>query len=572
MLNEPAASQRQQQHQQPQHQPSPHSQPHPPPRLHTHPSYDARHAPERPPMISSASSYHGQPPPSNEYRTSANGSYFGVQSPHQNQNSASASGSASTPSATGQSVFAQSPGPHAQIHTPREGVPPAHPYQTPFVPSPSPSGPYPPTPGSVHHYPTSGTPSSGTAYQYPGAHPSVTAQSPSGREDYISANGNAHIQQRNLSPQAQFHAPPATPLGPPVSYPRPSPHPHRPTSHGQESVRRSSVGSAGSVQSRDYNQLPYDHSRTNSGSVQRTFSGDVRERERSIESVSPKTIPKPPPARQQSVTRYQEPTADPYNSAAQSHSTPERNVESLQFDTTPKSSSNSAEPRPAAQYHQLEPSPAPSASNHASITPQPAHTSLPPQQSPPPKMPSQSSLKRTASSISEIATTPLPPRKKARREEVPVWARSARRLPLFIIDRRPPSPAAAPAPNDIVKNEPVAQLVTNGQGQNPLPHAHSYEGVDEATIIGVPAYDDLARCVADWIYLNIGQRHPPSGGAKFEIEAKVGQIHDESSGRRIMLPVQSETVFDRQAYRGRTNFRSSMTIVSIFFIDQCILH
>ncbi len=584
MLNEPSQAQRHQ----PQTQTIPH--PPPPPRLHTHHSqssydhtlsYEPTHnhtltpSLERPPLLSSTSSYHGQPPPTSEYRTSANGSYFGVQSPHQHQKSASAS--ASTPTATGPPMYAQSPGPHT-IHTPREGIPPSHPFQSPFVPSPSPSGQYPPTPGSVHHYPTTATSSTATSYQYSSAHPSLTGQSPIPREDYISANGNAHTQQRNFSPQAQFHPPPVTPLGPPVSYPRPSPHPHRPTSHGQESARRSSIGSVGSVQSRDYNQPPYDHSRTGSGSVQRTFPGDVRERERSIESVSPKTIPKPPPVRRQSVTRYQEPMSDPYamaqpspapnsnSSIAQSHTTPDRVFETQHYDTTPKSSSTSIEPRSAAQYRHSEPSPAPSTHNN-SVTPQPAHTTLPAQQTPV-KSQSQASLKRTASNISDVTTTPLHPRKRVRRDDIPIWAQSARKYPLSFINARPPSPPpsqqlAAPINMEVaVKKETEAPPMTNGQGQS---HATTPPGEVpwEPSIINEAAFDDLTRRVCDWILFTIGDKQAPAGGAMFEIEAKVGMIFDEGTGDRLRLPVLTETVFNRRNYGGRTSFKSSMNVVSI---------
>ena len=574
MLNEPSAAQRQHHH-------PPQPPPHPPPRLHTHqssfdhtPSYDSRPSLERPPFPqSSASSYHGQPPPSNEYRTSANGSYFALQSPHQHQNSAPASATASTPSATGHSVYAQSPGPHAQLHTPREGYPPSHSFQSPFVPSPSPSGPYPPTPGSIHHYPNSATPLSGTTYQYSSSHPSQLAHSPVVRENFVSANGNAHAQHRTISPQAQFHPQPVTPLGPPVSYPRPSPHSHRPTSHGQESVRRSSIGSVSSVQSRDYNQPPYDHSRTGSGSVQRTFSGDVRERERSIESVSPKTIPKPPPARRQSVSRYQEsileahaiaqpsPVQTPTSSIPQPHTTPDRATESRQYETTPKSASTSIEPRPMAQYHQPEPSPAPSVSNRQSITPQPTRTSLTPQQqTPPAKAPSQFSLKRSASNISDITATPVPPRKRARRDDIPIWARSARSRALHFIDARPPSPPA-PIADVAPKKESVVADIINGHGQPPT-MTPPVEVPRVPSIAGELVYDELARGVCDWIFHSIGSRHPPAGGAVFEIEAKVGVIFDESSDGRLQLPVLSETIFNKQGYGGRTSFKSSMNVVS----------
>ncbi|KIX07542.1 uncharacterized protein Z518_02195 [Rhinocladiella mackenziei CBS 650.93] len=519
-----------------------------PPRLHTpQTSYDqaAVHTPsyeshfERPPSY--------QPPlPSSEYRSSANGSYFAVQSPNQ-QNS----GAGSAPGVTGQSMFAQSPGPQGQIHTLREGIPPSHPYQSPFAPSPSPSGPPPPTPGSTQPYPT---PSTAITYCHPGAHPAFSTQSP--RDEAIPPNGNAQPHSRTLSPQAQFHPPPATPLGPPASYPRPSPHPHRPISQGQESYRRSSVGSVGSTQSREYSHPAYtqaDHSR--SGSVQRTYSGEVRERERSIESVSPKTIPKPPPQRRTSIGRYQELQAEVYTAAqpslgshanAQPQGTPDRVVDVQQhFDTTPKSSTTSVEPKPAAQYQTSRPSPSTGTVNN--MTPQSTPSSLPAQPSPPATV--QPALKRSASNMSGGATTSLPP-KRPRRDEVPTFAQSARTKPLRFI-KAPPVVAPATSETQVKRDDSGSQF-PNGQAQA------QGEPRWEPSITNVVPYEDLTRRVCDWIFSVIGMAAPPGGGAMFEIEAKIGAIFDEQSGYRLSLPVETETIFNREKYRGRTSFKSSM--------------
>jgi hypothetical protein len=56
--------------------------------------------------------------------------------------------------------------------------------------------------------------------------------------------------------------------------------------------------------------------------------------------------------------------------------------------------------------------------------------------------------------------------------------------------------------------------------------------------------------------------NPPAGGAMFEIEAKVGIIFDEHASQRLSLPVETETLFNRDKYRGRTSFKSTMDIVS----------
>ncbi|KAK7903638.1 hypothetical protein LTR67_001658 [Exophiala xenobiotica] len=517
-----------------------------PPRLHTpQSSYDqaAVHTPAYDPLERTSS--YPQPLPSSDYKSSANGSYFAVHSPHQH------SASASTPSITGQSIYAQSPGPYGQIHTPREGVAPSQPYQqSPFVPSPSPSGPYPPTPGSAHRHQT---PTSATTQNHPGLHTAFTHQSP---RDDLNSNGTPRVA---LSPQAQFHPPPATPLGPPVSYPRPSPHQHRPISQGHESYRRSSVGSVGSTQSRDFSQAPYahaDHSR--SGSIQRTYSGDVRERERSIESVSPKTIPRATPQRQSSAVRYQESMSEGYQSAqppygtggiTQPQGTPDRAIDAQYHEAAARAVSTPSDTRAMPQYQGVGPP--------NIMTPQSTHSSLPAQSSPP--ITEQPALKRSASHISSVASTPQPPRKRPRRDEIPIWAQSARTKPLRFI--KVPPVLAPPRSEPVIKTEPQ---MPNGQVQlhvTPVTSTPPVEVPWEPSITNVTPHEDLTRRMCDWIYSVIGEASPPPGGAMFEIEAKLGCIFDEHASHRLTLPVETETWFSRDRYRGKTSFQSSMNMI-----------
>ncbi|EHY52114.1 hypothetical protein ABEF92_003629 [Exophiala dermatitidis] len=531
----------------------------PPPRLHTShsfertpastPSYDA---------FADRSQSHPQPLAASDYGSPPNGSYFAAQSPRP-QNSPPGV----TPGVTGQLNYAQSPGPHGQIQTPREGLQPSLPFQSPFVPSPS--GPQPPTPGSAHHYQT---PSSATSNQPPyGAQPPFTAQSP--REDLTSSNGSAsaHAGSRTLSPQAQFHPPPApaTPLGPPSSYPRPSPYQHRPLSQGKESLRRLSVSSVGSAHSGQHVQLPYgqsDHSR--SGSVQRTYSGDIRDRERSVESVSPKTIPRPPPQQQTSLSQPEEITPDPYptvrsvsehGASVHPHETTDRLAEDHHFEATPKSTSTPAETRATSIQRISRPSPGMAVMENT--TPQSATSPFSVQPSPPSTVPTL--LKRSASHISSANATPQPPRKRLRRDEVPIFARSARSRPLRFI-KAPPVIAQVQAQTSI-KREPVDHQTPNGQfqAQTGVPATPAQEEPPwEPSITNVVPYEDLSRKVCDWIYQMIGMANPPGGGAMFEIEAKVGSIVDESTGHRLSLPVETETLFSRDKFRGRTSFHSSM--------------
>ena len=113
--------------------------------------------------------------------------------------------------------------------------------------------------------------------------------------------------------------------------------------------------------------------------------------------------------------------ADMYNSAppqpvfapnvnATAQSTPDRVLDVLQNDATPKSSSASVEPKIAPQYQPARPSPGAGPPNN--MTPQSAHSPLPPQMNSPAT--TQTSLKRNASHLSSVPSTPQPPRKRPR--------------------------------------------------------------------------------------------------------------------------------------------------------------
>ena len=578
MLNDSSA-----QRQQPQHPPPPQ-----PPRLHTtpHSSFDrpADHHPYDPisrPLSNSNSHPSSReqsapyPPqnPSSDYRTSTNGSYFSLQSPPAH-NSASVPPSAIAPSPGPSSTYAQSPGPHGHAHSRRDSIPPQQQHPHSFVPSPSPSGPYPSTPGSVQHQ----TPYSASSYNHPAPYPPYS-QSP--RDDIATANGHAHSSSRNISPNAQFHPPPpATPLGPPAAYPRPPPHSIRPPSQGHENFRRSSAGSVGSAHSRDFNSsAPPQLTHSRSGSAQRSYSGDVRDhRERSIESVSPKTIPRPPPHRQTSDGRIYDINSaihqsvippSPLASAGPGPlGTPDRVLGLQANETTPKSSSASLEPRTAPSTYQSSRA-SPAAIPPSNMTPQSTHSPLPQLTNSPAV--SHSGLKRNASHLSSVPSTPQPPRKRPRQDDIPVWAQSARARQLKFIK----SHVAAP----IIKREsPLKQempdhVAVNGQGQThgqpppapPAPLSHDAVGVEqphwEPSILNITPYEDLTKRVCDWIAHFLVNAATPTNGATFEIEAKVGAIWDEETGTRMNLPVDTEAVFSREKYRGKTSFRSSMNMV-----------
>ena len=85
----------------------------------------------------------------------------------------------------------------------------------------------------------------------------------------------------------------------------------------------------------------------------------------------------------------------------------------------------------------------------------------------------------------------------------------------------------------------------------------------EPSIMGTTPYEELTRYICDMIYNTIGNAEPPSDGAVFEIEAKLGEIHNIEEGRRIRLPVMTETIFDKTQFGPPTRFESSMNVVRI---------
>jgi len=85
----------------------------------------------------------------------------------------------------------------------------------------------------------------------------------------------------------------------------------------------------------------------------------------------------------------------------------------------------------------------------------------------------------------------------------------------------------------------------------------------EPSITNVVPVEDLTRRLCAWIYSILGEASEPQGGAVFEIEAKLGSIFDEQASHRLSLPVETEAFFNRDKYRGRTSFKSSMNMVSL---------
>ena len=537
-------------------------QPPQPPRLHTPQSSFDRSAeratpydvyPDRPPSY----------PPSSLSR-SQTGGYFASPSPAQN--------SASTPSATSQSIYGQSPGPHGHLYTPRDS---AHP-QTSYPPQhfPSPSGP-PTTPGTTPYYQAQNQ-QSVYGNSYP---PTAAVPRPPTRDDLNHANGLTHAAPRQMSPPAFTHQTPVTPLGPPAVYHRPSPQAQRPLSQGYDHYRRSSVTSIGSSHSRDYTAHPMSQPEpSRAGSVQRAYLGDEerqRERERSLESVSPKTIPRPTPQRQ-SASYSQEPVIDTQPPGPPSQTFPNSAYPHAANDKSMEGVSNTAaipSSRLGENYAHSTSSSGPSPSHAVTnVTPQSSHSSLPAQ--PSPSVNKQSGLKRSNSILSTPPASAMPPRKRPRRDEIPIFAQSARRGKAIRFDTHGPTPrpqrnSPAPKPernSPAPKREAEKAHVTNGQGSTfGLYEAYApLAPGKEPSITNEIPHEDLVRQICDWIANHLAGKTPPTKDSQFEVEAKLGAIVDQGTDDRVALPVLTEAIIDKSML-GPIRFASTMDEVGVFF-------
>lgn len=148
-------------------------------------------------------------------------------------------------------------------------------------------------------------------------------------------------------------------------------------------------------------------------------------------------------------------------------------------------------------------------------------------------------------------------RKKLRRDDVPIFAQSARKKPVRL----------SKSSGIAIVSQPLARIKDHVNGHTPTngsavvqPTVDAAGLPFESSIMNKVPYEDLTRRICDWIVQTIGMAEPPSGGAVFEIEAKVGEIHDIERGQRLTLPVSTEAIFIKEKF-GRTKFESSMNMV-----------
>jgi hypothetical protein len=198
--------------------------------------------------------------------------------------------------------------------------------------------------------------------------------------------------------------------------------------------------------------------------------------------------------------------------------------------------------------------------------PQPKIASPPPKAVPQAYPQEPTSLKRTASVLSGVSASSQPTRKRLKRDDIPIFARSAR-------PDNPPrlSRGRGPVTYQAIKEEPQNDLHTTPNIKKEIaaaptammiaaPPRDPTEGPWEPSITNTIPYEDLTRSVCDWIVRTIGHAETPSGGAVFEIEAKIGEIRAMDDGERINLPVDTETIFNKDKFRA-TKFESTMNVV-----------
>lgn len=191
-----------------------------------------------------------------------------------------------------------------------------------------------------------------------------------------------------------------------------------------------------------------------------------------------------------------------------------------------------------------------------------------------------------SSQASQASTSPIMPRKKRTRyNNPPIWAtrqtKDGRLKAINFVLRKvvhhhvgqvngkpERTSSRQPSPEER-RSVPAAQPAAAAPPGPPAPaNADGPLGPWESSITGKRPYEDMAKTVADFLYVNV--LHNPDIGeissrdVQFEIEAKLGTLISKDTNDRVNIPVTTECVlFDN----GRVAFRSSMTEVS--FGPEC---
>ncbi|KAJ6015485.1 hypothetical protein N7540_010076 [Penicillium herquei] len=135
----------------------------------------------------------------------------------------------------------------------------------------------------------------------------------------------------------------------------------------------------------------------------------------------------------------------------------------------------------------------------------------------------------------------------------------------------PKSAARTPSAAPPSMNGPAASAVSAAPVSTPSkPQSVGLLGAWEPSITGFIPYEETTKILCDFLFQHVVMRTDvaagPAGsaavgqGAIIEIEAKLGHVMDMDRGERLMLPVLTETVLNKDTPRFRTSFESSMSV------------
>ncbi|KAJ5734464.1 hypothetical protein N7493_003250 [Penicillium malachiteum] len=132
----------------------------------------------------------------------------------------------------------------------------------------------------------------------------------------------------------------------------------------------------------------------------------------------------------------------------------------------------------------------------------------------------------------------------------------------------PKSAARTPSAAPPSMNGPAASAAPVSTPSKP--QSGGLLGVWEPSITGFIPYEETTKVLCDFLFQHVVMRTDvaagPAGsaavgqGAIIEIEAKLGHVMDMDRGERLMLPVLTETVLNKDTPRFRTSFESSMSV------------